>query len=971
MQAIMVQEIENLLGIKLHLASEHPDKLSGVMVITKGQAKYAMEADKLIGLNLAGVDLTDKQWQTVLRLDSFETTYLQALHLGDNRLASIEFSAAFSNLKLLDLSHNKSLLELRFTDGLSHLLRLNLDACALERLDFPMGFSTLETLQAVSNKLQEVHFAGAMPDLQYLDLSENELKKLTIPEGFKRLQYFYFRKNKVKSNISFLEPVPPQLNIVNLKNSQLNEIPDEIVFGEHLEWLNLQGNVPKNIPKLFLEKENCLSDARDWFAELRDAPSAKNKAVKLMITGNGGAGKTTLLCALKNGNCEHDHDSTHGIQIETWEDGTSEYNTWDFGGQEVYHGTHRLFMSSEAIQLILFTPDVQEKARAREKVWDRIRKEKILPHTVEYWYETIKALSPTSTFLFTQNQQDLFPDKDKIVRDYTDEKGAELRWISAKEGTGVRHLKNFLRTYAEEMPEYDMEMPQSWLKVRQFFIDNVQPGKKDNDKIVDQEFFEAKCKEHKVSERTWGLLKRYLHHSGYFYYHENLGDKIIADQKWALEAIYKPLDRAQDYYQELREDRGKIRVRNLFEIFGHNYEKNQKWLFLQFLKSCGLCFKVKTRYDDEKDRESDYYLFPEFLNDKSEERVDELWRKAEDIQKFRYQLPWLNYHVIQNFITNVGRKTNTEYIWRTGIYVPTKHGQFRVELDAAGNAIILSIEGKAMDVLLLSIIEAMGSYTDRDKWEVLINGQYEPFNREKGIPLMPKENIESISTIMGQGGTVLSEEFKAKTGSKGLMGLDEPTQTIVDKKIILFIAANPPETTKLGSQHTEFAKISATIDDEKFRIKPLYTASPKEMNNKIALCYPTIVHFCGHADKDSLEMHDDSKRESKPLEIPTLRDFFASVKSTYPQLELVILNACQSSTISAAISQNNIYSIGTSKELHSIQAIPFAEGFYHLYTRGRSVQESVGHGIRECGLELGTNNKHLFEIFHNGKKLNI
>ena len=59
-----------------------------------------------------------------------------------------------------------------------------------------------------------------------------------------------------------------------------------------------------------------------------------------------------------------------------------------------------------AIQLILFTPDVQDKARRQEKVDDRIRNDKILPHTVEYWYETIHALSPNSGFILVQNKKD-------------------------------------------------------------------------------------------------------------------------------------------------------------------------------------------------------------------------------------------------------------------------------------------------------------------------------------------------------------------------------------------------------------------------------------------------------------------------------------------------------------------------------------------------------------------------------------
>ena len=64
---LIVQKIENLLGIELHQAPIHPDKLTGVMVVKEGQAKYAMEGEDLIGLNLAGVGLTDDQWKDIVK----------------------------------------------------------------------------------------------------------------------------------------------------------------------------------------------------------------------------------------------------------------------------------------------------------------------------------------------------------------------------------------------------------------------------------------------------------------------------------------------------------------------------------------------------------------------------------------------------------------------------------------------------------------------------------------------------------------------------------------------------------------------------------------------------------------------------------------------------------------------------------------------------------------------------------------
>ncbi|MEZ4931364.1 MAG: hypothetical protein R2788_04430 [Saprospiraceae bacterium] len=59
-------------------------------------------------------------------------------------------------------------------------------------------------------------------------------------------------------------------------------------------------------------------------------------------------------------------DSTHGVLLEQWTCGNElpsiEFLIWDFGGQEIYQGRHRLFMASEAVQVILIDPEEKEKA---------------------------------------------------------------------------------------------------------------------------------------------------------------------------------------------------------------------------------------------------------------------------------------------------------------------------------------------------------------------------------------------------------------------------------------------------------------------------------------------------------------------------------------------------------------------------------------------------------------------------------
>jgi internalin A len=77
---------------------------------------------------------------------------------------------------------------------------------------------------------------------------------------------------------------------------------------------------------------------------------------KLLVVGEGGVGKTSLLRALRGESFEVQQSSTHGIEIKalslahpTEAEVTMTLNTWDFGGQEIYHATHQFFLTNRSL----------------------------------------------------------------------------------------------------------------------------------------------------------------------------------------------------------------------------------------------------------------------------------------------------------------------------------------------------------------------------------------------------------------------------------------------------------------------------------------------------------------------------------------------------------------------------------------------------------------------------------------------
>ena len=122
----------------------------------------------------------------------------------------------------------------------------------------PTGFSALEQLYVRKNKLKQVVFNGDCPALELLDLSDNELKKINLTHDFGQLKYLYLNSNHLKE--VQLDTTLLALNTLHLQNNRLREVPDVIIEkilndATTFETINLAGNAPKNIPKVFVQAE--------------------------------------------------------------------------------------------------------------------------------------------------------------------------------------------------------------------------------------------------------------------------------------------------------------------------------------------------------------------------------------------------------------------------------------------------------------------------------------------------------------------------------------------------------------------------------------------------------------------------------------------------------------------------------------------------------------------------------------------
>ena len=644
---------------------------------------------------------------------------LKQLYIGAGRgswgLTDIQVLGALLNLTTLDISDNKTIQDYAVLEKLSNLQILDLGYNDIGKIGVLEKLSKLFKLKLSDNQISDIRGLEKLTNLTSLYLSDNQISDIRGLEKLTNLTSLYLSSNKQIKDFSVLEKLT-NLTSLDLRSNQISDL-SILQSLPKLEEVNAVGNPIQKIPKSLIEEYNCLPHLRAWWAETADAANTQpNRTVKLMLTGNSNTGKSTLVHALKEGKCAEDKKSTDGIQLEQWEyvedEKAVQFCIWDFGGQEIFHGTHRLFLSSEAIQLILFDPETEQLAEANKPTPNRLRIEednRNLP--LPYWIETIQELSPDSKILIVQNKIDVFPAKYRPARQLLGdfESIEEIKYVSAWTGKGIKALQCALHQNAIDLHEYEMPMPKSWLAVQQYFLDNL--NQDEPERVLSYAEFEHRCREvYGVLEISIPSLLTLLHHNGVVYYNKQyLEDTIIADQRWALDAIYKPLHHESDFYEYMREDWfGKVRVKHIFEAFGSNYKTEEKWLFLNLMRSCALCFPLKEHENQEKEDENTRYIFPEFLSAEVPDAVQAtLALHKANLHYYHRQYDYLNYYRIQTFIASLGQKTQLKYIWRNGILIETADGIFVVEADYENNALLISIEKSAIKRWLYEIIQEL------------------------------------------------------------------------------------------------------------------------------------------------------------------------------------------------------------------------------------------------------------------------
>jgi hypothetical protein len=369
---------------------------------------------------------------------------------------------------------------------------------------------------------------GDFPELEELDLSGNHL--VALPDSIGRLGNL--RKLVLTSNM--LTALPDsignlgKLEWLHLNVNQIRRLPDALGRLDRLSYINIRSNPLHDPPPEVVA--NGSEAIVDYLRGRLDPSSAPLWSSKLVVVGEAAVGKTSLTKALAGEPVLTGESQTHGVRTTQLalphperDDVTLDLPTWDFGGQQIYHATHRFFLTDRSLFLLVWNcREGYSKGQMRK------------------WLQAITARAPLSPILLVATHTHEHP-ADLPMNQLIDEfpKIAGSLYVDSFSGDGIRELAGRIAVTAAKLPLMGQIWPSSWTRVREALGSFEKPHA--SMETVRRILSECGVTRPREQANVLGVLHS-LGELLWFPDDPELRDLVVLAPKWVEERITKILD---------------------------------------------------------------------------------------------------------------------------------------------------------------------------------------------------------------------------------------------------------------------------------------------------------------------------------------------------------------------------------------------------------------------------------------------
>lgn len=399
------------------------------------------------------------------------------------------------------------------------------------------------------------------------------------------------------------------------------------------------------------DRQNVAVDVQAYFAAVTLTGPGQARGCKLLILGNGSAGKTCLAMHLAGQDYQQwkaaqeqqgREVSTHGVQFRNLPEFQAEWDgqrqnvplhLWDFGGQEIYHNTHRLFISRGTVFVLVWNPDeVPQDAAARQASRDRSDYVD-QPRPLQYWIDLIRRSCDhmPSIVIVCSRRSSQTPELEEQWRQAVredDQQFCQCLYVDSWNRTGQTvelwdwlavEVGKVIATQGHVVPmhwQLAQELVEGWtsrcttdpefakqyraLSIREFsrqlrdhLAAEIQTHRAELTLLAGALQQQMLTLDETSPEllRTLGFLTRI----GSLYWDPDLfDDRVIISQQWALEGLYTVLDRSRSgpIFSFLMDRDGAFTASDLHERVWHGkFTADEQQLLISFMVRCGLCFQ--------------------------------------------------------------------------------------------------------------------------------------------------------------------------------------------------------------------------------------------------------------------------------------------------------------------------------------------------------------------------------------------
>jgi internalin A len=451
---------------------------------------------------------------------------IRMLTLSDNALTSLPTEIAdLKNLEILDLGHNPLSSLPDFVGNLSKLWSLRLDGAEFSEFPQVLRDLPLAELYLDSNGFSDIDLGSGVlaRSLQQLTLDHNGIAD--FPSSV--LNCTELTSLSLVGNA--IESIPMRiselcyLKELNLSDNELTSLPESLTDLSDDIFLILDENpLDESIFSLYSPGDNG-----HLFTYLKSlAFGAHVYEAKLILVGEGNVGKSSLLAALRDESFIQNRLTTHGIELAKLEvehpgieDGKIVFNTWDFGGQEVYRITHQFFFTAKAVFLVVWKPREGQEENA-----------------IEGWCRRIKLRVGQDARIV-------------IVATHGDERQPEFDYPALKRsfgemlvgqyvvdnatGVGIEDLREKIGEVAADLSHMGGLMNRNWVAARDKILST---GEAEISRIS----FERIASEFSLSEQEVAALSSLMHELGYIIHYADddwLNEIVVLQPEWLTKAI--------------------------------------------------------------------------------------------------------------------------------------------------------------------------------------------------------------------------------------------------------------------------------------------------------------------------------------------------------------------------------------------------------------------------------------------------